>query len=129
MKRNLLILALVVVDAAIIALSLLWMLAGYMAGGVVALLAAFAGVVAAARFWRDSPEAAPAEREWLVWDEELDAELSPTERRMLRNGCVPDPVDDHAAQMIRALSGRPAVLPEHHLLLAPRPGRHRKENR
>lgn len=38
-------------------------------------------------------------------------------------GKHPDPVDAHAAQMIRALSGQPAVLPEQHLLFPPRPQR------
>lgn len=38
-----------------------------------------------------------------------------------------DPVDAHAAQMIRALSGQSAVLPEQHLLFPPRP-QHRQDN-
>ena len=35
-----------------------------------------------------------------------------------------DPVDEHAEQVIRALSGQSAVLPELHLLNPRRPGRH-----
>lgn len=42
-----------------------------------------------------------------------------------------DPVDEHAAQAIRAMSGQPAVLPELPLLLPTQPGcgRHRRDNR
>jgi len=86
-------------------------------------------VLAAAWFWRSSPEpgAIPAgEREWRIWDEELDPDLSDIERDMLAHGC---PVDAHAAQMIRALSGQTAVLPEIGLLTPPRTGRHRSDKR
>lgn len=123
MKNALTILG-VALDAALLALSLLLMVGGYLWWGVVALAAAGVLVFAAARFWLHTPEpGAEAPREWHVWDEELDADLSPVERQMLRDGSVPipDEVDTHAAQMIRALSGRPAVLPERGLLDAQRP--------
>lgn len=102
--------AFVVADAMLLLLSVLWMFAGYPLGGVGALLAAGALVFVAARFWANTPdpaEAAPTE--WLVWDEELEDELSDVERRMLRDGCVrlPDPVDAHQAQMARALNSKP----------------------
>lgn len=128
--KNWLILGFVVGDVALIVVSLVWMLAGYLAWGGVALLAAFALVVVAARHWRDTVWPAPAEPgEWFVWDTELEDGLSDVEIQMLRRGCVPvpDPVDAHAAQMIRALSGQTAVLPEIGLLQPERPGRHRSQ--
>lgn len=101
---------------ALLALSLLLMVAGYRLWGVIALLAAGALVYAAARFWANTPEPPAADdREWLVWDTELDAELSDTERRMARDGWVrvmpSDPVDWHAAQWGAALNEPPDFLP------------------
>lgn len=106
--KNLLIIAGVVADAALIVLSLSLMLAGYLAWGAVALLSALGLVFAAARFWLRTPPPAPADpapTEWFVWDEELEAGLSDVEQQMLRNGCVPvpDPVDVHQAQMAAVL--------------------------
>lgn len=125
--KNLLTVAGVALDAALIVLSLALMLAGYMWWGAVALAAAGVLVAAAARFWRNTPDA-PAEREWHVWDEELEEGLSDVERQMLRAGYVPvDPVDAHAATAIA--HGEPG-WPEMPLIQPkPRPGRHRQDNR
>ncbi|HZN76061.1 MAG TPA: hypothetical protein VFC00_30895 [Micromonosporaceae bacterium] len=125
--KNVLIIAGVALDVAVLALSLLLMVAGYLWWGWVALLCAGGLVFAAAWFWRNSPDPATAEREWLVWDTELDDELSPAEQQMLRYGYITDPVDAHAAPAI-ALT-QPA-LPKLHLLQPRRAGgRHRQDNR
>ena len=125
--KKLLTVAALAVDAAVIVLSLLLMVAGYPWWGGVALAAAFGSLVAAAWYWGRTPEL-PVTTGWHVWDEELEDGLSDVERRMLRAGYVRvDSVDAHAAQMIRALSGRSAVLPGHHLITPPRL-QHRQDN-
>lgn len=107
-----------VADAALILAALL-MVCGYKSESIAVFVGTFVVVALVAWLSRSKPKpAVEPEREWLIWDEELEEGLSDVERDMLRRGCVPvvDPVDDHAAQMIRALSGQTAVLPERHLI-------------
>lgn len=126
--KTLLIVAGVALDVAVLALSLLLMVGGYLVWGAVALLAAFALVVAAARFWANSPTPAdPADREWLVWDEDEDEDVeygaSGVEQRTVRDLWTPaDPVDVHATSAIALTQPALPELP----LLEPR-GRHRRQ--
>lgn len=115
--------ALIAVADALLVLAALLLVAGYPWLAAAVGVATLAGVGVAAWLSRNKPAPASAPRQWLVVDEPLPDELSDVERVMLG-----DPVDHHAAQMIRALNGRSAVLPEQHLIQPHRP-RHRRDNR
>lgn len=132
--KTLRIIAFVAVADGLLVLAALLLVAGY--GWQAAAVGVGTLAVVALAAWlcrsKPEPEAAP---EWTVLDEPLPDDLSPTEEQMLRGPywdptlVFPDAVDDHAAQMIRALSGQTAVLPtlpEQHLLQPRRPGPHRQ---
>ena len=113
----------IVLDAVLLFVAVLMLLAGYYWMAALCGFGAFGSLVIAARQLRSRPEQVSAEAIRNVWDDAYaDDGLSDVERQMLRYGYVAvDEVDMHAAQMIRALSGQSAVLPEHRLLFPPRP--------
>jgi uncharacterized membrane protein YedE/YeeE len=117
-----------IVDAVVLLAAIGMLLGGYYWWAGLAGAAAVGALAVAAWRLHDRPTSHAPATEWLVWDTELDDGLSDVERQMLRYGyvSVDDPVDLHHAEMIRALTGQTAVLPEHDLITPPRPGTRRR---
>jgi len=117
--KNLLIVAGVAADVALIVLSLVLMLAGYLGWGVVALLAAFALVVAAAWWWRNSPAPIPpAVEELLARVEDMNTTLCHGETALDEATAVIGQLRDAN----RRLSGRVAELEQELVVADAKPG-------